>query len=405
MSIQSTGSGFTPIKVDPRLLAEDPHAKLAKLRRQHALVQLGERQYMALRAEDVLAMLTDPRTSQVDGPEYVKLQAIPDGATADFMSEFFLFSNGAEHRAKRGYFSRAFAFSKIREIRPEVRKVADGIVASLPRGESFEFVEQMAARIPAEMIAAILGLPASDADHFAPLVHSMSRAIRPVYPHAHHGEIESAVKSLRDYVGDALRARLDVPCGDMLSNLVADWHENPVITFDSLVHQVLGVIVGGTDTTRAGFAMLVSLLLQHPEAWRAVKSDPALAGGAVSEALRYDPVVGSVARLTTKSLTVREFTLAPGVLLRLSTLSALRDPLLYSEPERFDIRRTDHPRLHSVFGLGPHRCLGEMLARIEMEEGLLALAGAAPDIEMLSAPQLTGFGGIRQISDMVVRIP
>ena len=85
-------------------------------------------------------------------------------------------------------------------------------------------------------------------------------------------------------------------------------------------------------------------------------------------------------------------------------VSAMRDPALYENPDRFDIRRADGPRLHPVFGLGPHRCIGEMLARLEMAEGLAALIAAAPDITMEVAPRMSGFGGIRQITPMHVRI-
>ncbi len=85
-----------------------------------------------------------------------------------------------------------------------------------------------------------------------------------------------------------------------------------------------------------------------------------------------------------------------------SKMSAMRDPALHEDPERFDIRR-DHPRLHPVFGNGPNRCIGEMLVRLEMQEGLAALI-AASSIELGTSPRMTGFGGIRQITPMQVCI-
>jgi len=170
------------------------------------------------------------------------------------------------------------------------------------------------------------------------------------------------------------------------------------------VHQVLGIIIGGTDTTRAAFAMLVALLLDHPEQWAAIRDDPSLIHGAVSEAMRFDPSVGSIPRFTTADLEIGDITLPAGVAVLASTMSAMRDPTLYLDPDRFDIRR-DHPRLHPVFGNGPHRCIGQMLARLEMQEGLAALISAAPGIELETAPRMTGFGGIRQITPMLVQIP
>jgi len=93
------------------------------------------------------------------------------------------------------------------------------------------------------------------------------------------------------------------------------------------------------------------------------------------------------------------------VMLRVSTMSAMRDPALYAEPDRFNIRRGVHQHQHPVFGTGPHRCIGEMLARVEMQEGLAALLCAVSEIEMETPPRMLGFGGIRQITPMPVRIP
>jgi hypothetical protein len=196
----------------------------------------------------------------------------------------------------------------------------------------------MAARVPAEMIAGILGLPRADAPYFASRVYELAPAVAPIYPIENHQRIEEAAGQLFDYVGDHLADRLASPQGDMLSSLVASWQASQEISFDSLVHQVLGIIIGGTDTTRAAFAMLVALLLDHPEQWAAVKADPSLIPGAVSEAMRFDPSVGSIARFTTAEMEIGDITLPAGVTVLDSTMSAMRDPALHEDPERFDYR-------------------------------------------------------------------
>lgn len=404
MNQHSPVGAATPPFIDPRTLSDNPHANLAALRVHYPVIRLGEKQYMALRAGDVMDLLTDPRVKQIEGPDYAAVQRIPDGAAKRIVSDFFLFSNGDAHRVRRGRFARTFAHGAMRAARSRVRAVADEIVAELPRGESFDFIDRMAARVPSEMIAAILGLPRSEAAFFAARVHRLCRVTSPVYPHEDHHRIEAAANELFAYVENHMRARIEIPRNDLLTALVADWHENPSISFDSLVIQVLGIIVGGSDTTRAGFAMLVALLLRYRDQWEAVKADPALIPGAVEEAIRFEPPVGSVPRFTTAEVEIGGVTIEPGVMLRLSTMSAMRDPLIYANPNRFDINRADHPRLHTAFGGGPHRCIGEMLARIEMQESLAALIAAAPDIEMETVPRMTGFAAIRQITPMPVRI-
>ncbi len=394
-----------PRTIDPTTLNDTPHTRLAELRQETPLVQLGPNQYLVLRAEHVVPLFIDPRTRQIEGPEFVALHQIPDGTLAQFLSDLFLFSNGTAHRAKRSLFARSFAHRVMRDARGQIRTVADEIVASLPRGKSFDFVEGMAARVPADMIAAILGLPRCDSRYFAALVYSVARAFSPIYPHEHHQEIENAAGELYDYVEQQLSLRMTAPEDDLLTALVTDWQAERGIRFESLVFQVVGLIIGGSDTTRASFAMLVALLLQRPGDWAALRSDPTLIAGAVNEGMRYDPSVGSVPRVTKAPIKFDGIDLPPGTVLRLSTMSAMRDPALYLDPDHFNIRRTDHPRLHMVFGLGPHRCIGDMLARIEMEESLSAVLDAAPGIELETLPRMLGFGGLRQITPMHVRIP
>jgi cytochrome P450 len=168
--------------------------------------------------------------------------------------------------------------------------------------------------------------------------------------------------------------------------------------------QIMTLILGGSDTTRAAMAVQVALLLQHREQWEAVCNDPALIPGAVSEALRYEPSVGSVPRVTLEDIELDGCVVPREQRLTLSTMSALRDPARYAEPDRFDIRRADHPARHPIFGGGVHRCLGELLARAELEEGLAALAARLPSLQLAGEPPtLTGHAGIRQLSGMRVR--
>lgn len=392
-------------RVDPQAFQCDPHETFAALRPHHPIVELGERHLMVLRASAVRTILGHPLVRQVEGAEYVALNGIPDGTVARLLRDFFLFANGDAHKAKRGPFARAFSYGAIRAARPKVRETARRIVAEMPRGAAFDFVAEVAARVPAEMIAAILGLPRSDVPFFTPRVYAVAQALTPFYPHEKHPVIETAAAELWAYVADALNRRIAAPRDDLLSELVAVWRNGSSLSFDELVVQVIGVIIGGSDTTRGAFAMLVALLLQHPRQWVELRRDASLVPGAVSEGLRYEPSVGGVVRFAVADLEVEGVAIPAGTMLRLSSMSAMRDDTLYGTPLRFDITRTDHPRLHMAFGHGPHRCLGEMLARVEMEEALTALLDEAPELELLTTPTLSGYGGIRQIHRMMTLLP
>jgi hypothetical protein len=138
--------------------------------------------------------------------------------------------------------------------------------------------------------------------------------------------------------------------------------------------------------------------------WDEVRANPDLIPAAIDEALRIEPPVGSMPRYTPTPIAFGNMTVPAGQVLGLSTLSAMRDETRIKLPENFDLHREDHVRPHLVFGGGAHRCLGEMLARIELEEGLAALMEGVPEIEMIEAPKMLGFGGIRRSTPLIARI-
>jgi len=164
------------------------------------------------------------------------------------------------------------------------------------------------------------------------------------------------------------------------------------------------VILAASETTRSAMTIQTSLLLQHRDQWDAVCRDSNLIPGAVLESLRYEPAVASFPRVTLEDLPIDEYVVPRNKMLSLSMISAMRDPAIYADPDRFDIRRTDHPKRPIVFGAGAHRCLGESLATAELEEGLAVLAARLPGLQFAGDPPVvSGSGGIRKVTPMRVR--
>jgi cytochrome P450 len=168
--------------------------------------------------------------------------------------------------------------------------------------------------------------------------------------------------------------------------------------------QMAGVILAGSDTTRTGTAAVLSQLLQHPDQWAMVCADPdRWKKPAVEEGLRYDPPVGSVPRFTLRELEIEGVVIPEGRVVSMSLIAGLRDPDVYPEPEKFDIRREGIPKWNIAFGGGAHRCLGEALARAEMEESIAAIARLAPNTKLVGKPPtIKGSAAIRQIDAMTV---
>jgi cytochrome P450 family 103 len=382
-----------------RLLAE-PHEMFREARRLGPLVGFRTGAVLAIRAADVRATLTDPRVRQ-SGAEFLELAGISSGPFHDFARETMLLSHGPDHARRRAPLSRAFAFPLMDALRPQIRETARSLVAGW-KGE-VELRDQFSARLPAETIARILGLPDGDIERFTALVYAMSPGLTLGTRTDEFAAIDAATEELAAYVDWLLADRRTSPRDDFLSGYVARVDAAGNLSGSETIIQIVTVILGGSDTTRAAMTAMVSLLLEHPEQWHSVCADPARAGGAVAEALRFEPSVGSIGVIPLEPLQIGGLTIPQGMPLGLSTMSAMRDETLYADPDRFDISRKDHPRLHLVFGGGPHRCLGEALARAELEEGLIALTQTWPGLR-LAGPRarMIGAGGIRSVTRLKV---
>jgi hypothetical protein len=169
-----------------------------------------------------------------------------------------------------------------------------------------------------------------------------------------------------------------------------------------IIFQIVQLIVGGTDTTRVAIVMQVALLLQHHEQWMAVCRDPGLIPAAVEESMRFEPSVASISRVAAEDIEVGGAIIPAGSFVTLSTMSGMRDERAYDNPDVFNIRRVRQPRLHPIFGGGPHRCIGEMLARAELEESLAVLTALIPQLRLDQAPAIKGHFGIRRVDTMRV---
>lgn len=399
----TTGEDGIPF-IPAEEFAEAPLSVVDDCRRAAPLLRTHPMRVLALRAEDVTRLATDPSLIQLPGANYADAVGIPPGRCRTFLENFMLMSNGEVHQRQRRTFATTFAHPVVRRKREEVRAVADAIVADLPRGQDFDFLDLCASRLPAEVIAQVLGLPVDQSRWFAREVYSLSRCLMVPYAIEAHDEIEAAAEALHTFVTDALDERRSAPRDDLLSMLATD-ETARALASEELTYQVMGLILAGSDTTRSGFNAAVGRLLEDRPLWDEVMAYRDLIPAAIDEALRIEPPVASLPRYVPAAVEIGGLTVEAGQVLSLSTLSAMRDDASLAAPETFDLHRKDHMRPHPVFGGGAHRCLGEMLARIELEEGLAALMDGAPTIEMVEAPVIQGVGGIRRSTPLIARIP
>jgi cytochrome P450 family 103 len=391
----------------PRLsvadLDRDPHGLFRELRPVTPLVQREDGSYVVIRGNDVERLLRDERTRQVE-TEKMRSQGITSGALYDVFANSMLFSNGTTHRRRRAPLSRAFGFRLIAAMRPRIRAIAAALLIQHEARGEMNFLDEYAALIPARTICMLLGLPDDDIPSFTSWIYSLSRGLGSSFTTAEVvPEMEQSARNLMAYTTNLLAARRVAPRDDFLTDYVAVVAQEDSLTAVEILSQVVMVILAASDTTRTALAALIFVLLQHRDQWEAICRDATLIPGAVSEVLRYEPPVGSIPRFSLQDIDIDGRIIPAHYVVSLSTLSAMRDPVLYSEPERFDILRADHTARHLVFGGGVHRCLGESLARVELEESLAAITEHLPQMVLTGEhPKVLGHSGVRKVTTMTV---
>lgn len=387
---------------------QDPHTSsyelFRELREKTPLVKvpmgMGS-MVMGLHARMVDDIVSPENTRQLE-TEMKMMQGIFDGPIFDFVAQVMLFANGDVHQRRRQPVARTFAFKLMEAMRPKAAAVAAEIINDHLGKGPFDFLKEFAAQLPARIIADILGIPRADLPVFMKWISDTAESIGFVDV-ARRADIEQSLTEFNAYVDKLLADRRANPRGDFLSDYVAATAASGDMSEAEIRAQVVGLILAGSDTTRNSMCMSLYRLLQHPDQWAALVTDPdGLKKKASEEGLRFEPVVSGIPRVTTKDLEIEGYVIPAGAVLMVSLLSVLRDPEVYADPETFNIHRTDQQRWHLAFGAGAHRCAGEALARVELEETLAAIARLAPNTRVVGTPPKLQPGAIRTVDQFQV---
>lgn len=402
MSIASENRRREPVFIETGKAYAEPHRVYAEARAvgDVAVNEIGI--FIPLRHRHADIVFGSANTRQIE-MEPMFLRGISEGPLFEIYRDAMLFANGETHIRRRQPMARTFAFKLMDGMRPRVCEIAAEIIEA-KRGEGpVNFLDDFSRAIPSRIIAEIIGAPAEDWPKFTKWVADAARGIAFFTPDELPA-INEGVAALNGYVQRLLDDRRASPRDDFLTSYARATAEEGKLTESEIRVQMAGVVLAGSDTTRTGAASILSQLLQHPDQWALVRADPdKWKKAAVEEGLRYDPPVGSVGRVAIRDFDIDGVAIPEGRIASLSLVSALRDPDVYPEPDRFDITRTGLPKWNIAFGAGAHRCLGEALARAEMEEAIAAIARLAPNTRIVGKPPtITGHVAIRAIDAMTV---
>jgi cytochrome P450 len=388
---------------DPELKGERFHTAMNELAAEGWLAA-GPYGYVVLDREAGEFFLRT-RSAIFPGMKIAELFDVSSGPLWEEMQRNILHVNGSDHTRLRSLVNPALTARAVERWRPAMRSFLDELFVPVVDAGTCEFVGAFAKPYPSRTIATVMGAPVSD----APRLHHWSNWIQRQFDAAsmmnERAGIEQAVEEFYEYARALLATRRENqahPPDDLISTLLVAEHEGDRLSEEECVNLVLNVLIGGVDTTQSQLAHAVRLLAEHPEQWAALVADPSLAGAAVEEALRYEPITPFTARITVEELTYRDVTFPKDTIVMVCAFTGNRDGV-GPEPDSFDIT-VERPKARALtFGAGVHYCLGANLARLELEEGLSFLARKMPRLRLDGEPVFESILGIYGLAELPIR--
>ena len=279
------------------------------------------------------------------------------------------------------------------DLRSRARRLLNSIIA----GEAFDFVVDVAAELPMQMICILLGIPESER-------HWLFEAIEPSFDFGGSRKasitrlsIEEAGSRMYNYGQELIASKRAAPTDDMLSVVAnADVSDAEVYLFFNLLFSA------GAETTRNSVAGGLLTLAEHPDQLAALRSDLELLPTAIEETVRWTSPSSSKRRTATKPVSLGGHEISPGEKVLVWEGSANRDAAVFDAADCFDIERKPNP--HLGFGQGVHYCLGANLARLELRVLFEELLGRFSSVQVVKPVEWTRSNRHTGIRHLVVEL-
>ncbi|MBF9072606.1 cytochrome P450 [Streptacidiphilus fuscans] len=331
----------------------------------------GSRAWLVTRHEDVRTIMGDRRFSadaRNDGFPFLS------NGRRELAAEkpSFIRMDDPEHARFRRMLTGDFIIKRVEALRPEIQQIVDDFLDRMTAHPApADLVTEFALPVPSLVICRLLGVPYEDHDYFQErsriLLHNLSTA----------DQVRQARDELTNYLEELADRKAQEPDERIVSRLVARGD----LTRDEVASMSLLLLIAGHETTANMTALSTLVLLRDPAQLARLREDPTLIKGAVEELLRYLSIVHSgTVRVAVETAEIGGTTIeaGEGVVCMLST--ANRDASVFASPDELDVGR--EARRHVAFGFGVHQCLGQPLARLELQIALDTMIRRLPDLRL-----------------------
>lgn len=345
----------------------DPPAEFARLREQEpvsrAVLPDGSPVWLLTRYHDVRAALRDPAASaDLRAPGFPIVTAAERALVDHGVHPGFIRTDPPEHSRMRALVAADFGVRRAEALRPAIERLVDSCLDRVLAGpKPADLVAELAMPVPSTVICWVLGVPVDDIGSF----NAWTRAL--VDAGSTPEQTQEANGAITAYLDRLITAKLDEPGDDLLSRLAEEHRRGGIGREDVLATAVL-LLVAGHETTANMIALGTLALLENPDQLALLRDaeDESVIASAVEELLRYLNIThNGRRRVALADIEIAGEVIRAGEGVIVPNDIGNRDPEVFADPDRLDITRD--ARRHVAFGFGVHQCLGQPLARLELQ--------------------------------------
>ncbi|WP_181772434.1 cytochrome P450 [Amycolatopsis pittospori] len=381
-----------------------PPAEWAEFRTKCPVAQVtlasGDEAALITRYADVKRVLSDPRfTRPTPSDNAARVADTESGGVFNSEMAEVIPQHGEAHLKWRRMLGKWFTAKRMNALRPRMEAMSVQLIDEMvAKGKPADLKAGLAFPLPVWVICDMLGVPDTDRDRFAHWSDVMLSMTR--YTQA---EFDVAQAEFGRYMGGHIAAKRAAPGEDILSALITDTDVDGERWSDKLLIATgIGLLIAGHETTANMIAKMIAMLLEDRSRWEALLADRSLIRTAVEESLRMDANAGiGMSRYLTEDFEVGGTTLPAGTTAMCSMASANRDESAFDGAADMNLDRS--PNAHLAFGAGAHACLGQPLARTELQVVLGVLLEKLPSLELaveaadLRKVEGLAVGGLREL--------
>jgi cholest-4-en-3-one 26-monooxygenase len=309
-----------------------------------------------------------------------------------------------QHTRQRAFVNRGFTPRMIARLEDHIRHICDALINDVAGRGMADFVTDIAAPLPLQVICELVGAPPEDRPRLSELSNLLVGADDPEYQSPTGERLQhTAALEVYDYAGKLAERRRAEPADDIVTRLLQPDDTGEVLSPHEFDLFFLLLTVAGNETTRNALSGGMVAFFEHPAQWQRLAADPGLSASAVEEVVRWVSPVNMFRRTAVCDTELSGQRIAEGDKVVVFYASANRDDGVFDAPEEFDIGRDPNPHI-GFGGGGPHFCLGRHLAALELRVLFEALAKKLPGIKPDGEPSRLRSNFVNGIKHLPVKL-